>query len=305
MARGFHGPAPVAHSAHVLVAALALGALGVFIAACAGASRARRAAVLMLALSSLAITASVPEELVFARGLFALANLLFLMRAIDLVRERESSPFSVRLALMFVVYDARETRACVPRLPRVLFVQGLACATLAVVSLWAALHSARGLFTWLFGTVFVYSSADAAQRLTTAFHRARGVVIPPQHENPILSRSVAEFWSRRWNINVSTWLRRHWYRPLAERGYPRAGLAAAFFVSALFHWWLIHVPLGWSASLPMAVFFLVQAALIFVERALGLGRRATWQRHAWTVGVMLSTSPLFVSPFLSVFASLV
>lgn len=312
LARYFQRQAFVGNGMTVLVGAAAMVALGTAIALVAGAGKARRALAVLLGASSLAVTSWLPSELVFARGAFALWNILLVLRAIDLATEQRSSPLSVRLALMFVVFDARKVQPCVARLDGRLLLHGLVFALLAALGLagvlWGAPRvsgPAGSLFAWASGLLYVYTSIDAAARLTVAVHQARGVAVPPQHDNPILSRSVAEFWSRRWNLNVSAWLREHVFSPLAQRGHARWGLAAAFVVSALLHWWLIHVALGWAWSLPMASFFVLQAVFIRLERALRIRRLAPWLQHGWTVSVMLLTSPLFVAPFMELFVSLV
>ena len=106
--------------------------------------------------------------------------------------------------------------------------------------------------------VFIYGIADFAGLGTTTLYAANGMRIPRQHHAPILATSVGAFWSRHYNLNVSDWLSRNFYRPLARRGLPLAGLALAFCVSAIFHVWLAYVPLDVPMALSMGAFFLLQ-----------------------------------------------
>jgi hypothetical protein len=143
--------------------------------------------------------------------------------------------------------------------------------------------------------------AEGANQLTTFGWNAAGYRIPPQHRAPILSTSVGEFWSRRWNLNVRDWLYRHCHRPLARRGHPVLGVVAAFAVSALIHYWFIAVSLGIGWGLVMASFFVLQGLLVLVEARFSLAAWPGWLRRAWTVAAVGGPSPLFVEPCLQLF----
>ncbi len=289
----------------VLGGALALISIALCIALVSGRASWRRWAVLSLAGLSLLVPLSQPRDYLLVRGLFALWTILIVLRAIDLASERRTSPLGLRLPLMFVVFDIRAARRCAPELlPRAfafgVFMGLLAALGLASVMLWVPSVDApwRYPLRWICGTVFVYASADAAGQLVTAGYRGMGLQIPPQHNHPILSRSVGEFWSKRWNINVHSWLMRHVFRPFAARRHPVSGLVAAFCVSALLHFWLIWAALGLSWGLAMGAFFLVQGGLVIAERVIRLDRIRPGFQRGWTIAWMLLTAPLFVEPFL-------
>ncbi len=289
----------------IVVGMLALSAIGVCVGMLAGPTRPRRVAALALGLLSLLVPLSLPSEAVLARGLTALWTIMIVLRSIDLATERRTSPLPIRIALMFVAFDIRAARRCTPEVqPRALAV-GVLLALLGVAALIGAIVFSPRLASpwqyplrWLAGAVFVYATADAANFLVTAGYRGLGWKIPPQHDHPILSRSIAEFWSKRWNINVHAWLMRHAFRPFAARGRPELGLCFAFFVSALLHWWLIYAALGVAWALLMGAFFLLQGLLVLVERAVRISRLSPPLQRAWTVGWMILTTPLFMEPFL-------
>ena len=289
----------------ILLGVLALSAIGLCVGLLAGPTRPRRVAALAVGLSSLLVPLSLPSESVLARGLCALWTIMIVLRSIDLATERRTTSLPLRIALMFVAFDIRAARRCPPEVqPRALGV-GMLLALVGIAALVGAIVLLPQLGTpwhyplrWLAGAVFVYATADAANFLVTAGYRGLGWKIPPQHDHPILSRSVAEFWSKRWNINVHAWLMRHAFRPFAARGRPVLGLCFAFFVSALLHWWLIYAALGFTWALPMGAFFLLQGLLVLAERAARINRLSPALQRAWTVGWMLLTTPLFVEPFL-------
>ncbi len=284
---------------------VALSAIGLCVGLVAGPTRPRRAAALAIGLLAPVVPLSLPQESVLARGLFALWTILIFLRSVDLATERRSSPLGLRIALMFVVFDIRAARRCAPEVQPRAFAVGVLLALLSIAALGGAILFLPRLATpwhyplrWLAGAVFVYATADAANFLTTASYRGLGWKIPPQHDHPILSRSVGEFWSKRWNINVHAWLMRHTFRPFAARKRPVLGLCCAFFVSALLHWWLIYAALGFAWAIPMGAFFLLQGLLVLSERAVRIERFNPVLQRSWTVGWMLVTTPLFVEPFL-------
>ena len=91
----------------------------------------------------------------------------------------------------------------------------------------------RYLLRWAACVAFVVSMLEAVASAGVAVYRVFGIEPPPVHNRPYLSRSVAELWGVRWNKVVGRWLRVSFYAPFARRGAPRAGLVAAFAMSAL------------------------------------------------------------------------
>jgi len=150
------------------------------------------------------------------------------------------------------------------------------------------------------GALFFYCLADAVEGGVRALYRAAGVVVPRQQLVPIASRSVQEFWGKRWNRAVGAWLRAHCFLPFARRGQVRTGLVAAFSASAVFHAYFTLVAVGWTMALAMTVFFLVQGAFVLVELRVGVARWRPALAHAWTIVGVLGCSPLFIEPILRI-----
>lgn len=162
-------------------------------------------------------------------------------------------------------------------------------------------HDLAWALRWAGGALLAYALTDAVYAGITLLARGAGRAVPVLHRDPLAARSVGEFWLR-WNTTVGDFLRTRLFGPLARRGWPRAGVALGFAVSALFHAYVGLAALGASAATWMLLYFALQALLIAIERTLEL---ATWPRplaHIWVILAMLAPSPLFVEPLLRVCA---
>lgn len=88
------------------------------------------------------------------------------------------------------------------------------------------------------------------------------------HNSPLLSRDLADFWGRRWNLWFSDWFRDAIFVPLRKR--PVLALLLVFAISGLMHEWVVNVPLyivtGRALFGSMMAYFLIQGLGILVER---------------------------------------
>jgi D-alanyl-lipoteichoic acid acyltransferase DltB (MBOAT superfamily) len=125
--------------------------------------------------------------------------------------------------------------------------------------------------------------------------------VPVLHDVPIRSRTIAEFWSQRWNRVVSTWLRSTLFMPLARRRQPLLGLCAAFAVSVALHAYVAWAAVGGGPALWASIFFAAQVPLIVVERRIGVAGWPAPAARAWTIAWLCLLSPLFTEPVLRVF----
>lgn len=129
--------------------------------------------------------------------------------------------------------------------------------------------------------------------LSAALYRLRGVPVAKLFRAPLLSRSLSEFWSRRWNVGFSEMIALVVHRPLRKVASENVALAASFLVSGLLHELAISVPVRAGYGLPTA-FFLLHGALVAIERRMArpLGR-------IWTLFWLAAPLPLlFHPPFL-------
>lgn len=122
-----------------------------------------------------------------------------------------------------------------------------------------------------------------------------GQLLPPLHCRLWLTRGLADFWGRRWNLWFSDWFR---YAILTRlRRWPVLALILTFGVSGVMHEWVINVPLyyltgtAWFGS--MMVYFLLQAAGVLLERRFLKGRDRLKIGFAWLV--ILAPSPLLMN----------
>ncbi len=92
--------------------------------------------------------------------------------------------------------------------------------------------------------------------------------VPAISQHPLMAKSVADFWGRRWNRLFGDWLRQVCFQPLARQ--PILALTVTFIVSGLIHELLVSLPLwlvyrvncfGW-----MVGYFLLQMLGILAER---------------------------------------
>ena len=97
--------------------------------------------------------------------------------------------------------------------------------------------------------------------------RAAGLDAEPIMEAPLRSKSVSEFWGRRWNAGFNRLALDFVFRPLARRQGIRIATLVAFLVSGLIHELVISLPAGADYGLPTA-YFLLQGIGVLSERAL-------------------------------------
>lgn len=248
-----------------------------------------------------------PAEGSLLRGGLAVWTTWSLGRVIDLVGEAHDRSFGARLWHVFGLVDTRQATWTSPAVDTKALGKTIFYAVLATVGLMIAIDiapNAGGTWYWFLrwfgGALFFYSLADAVEGGVRTLYRAAGVVVPRQHVLPIVSRSVQEFWGKRWNRAVGTWLRAHCFLPFARRGQVRTGFVAAFCGSAVFHAYFTLVAVGWAMAVTMMIFFLIQGMFVICELRMGVARWQPALAHAWTVVAVLGCSPLFIEPFLRI-----
>ncbi len=198
------------------------------------------------------------------RGGLAVWTTLSLGRVIDLVSESRELSFGARLWHVFGLVDTRQTTRVPPAIDIKALGKTLAYAVLATIGLMVVIDltpATDGNWDWLLrllgGALFFYSLADAVEGGVRTLYRAIGVCVPRQQIVPIVSRSVQEFWGKRWNRAVGAWLRTHCFLPFAHRRQIRTGLVAAFCTSAVFHAYFTWVAVGGVMAFAMVAFFLI------------------------------------------------
>lgn len=120
-----------------------------------------------------------------------------------------------------------------------------------------------------------------------------GIRLSENFRRAYFSRSVGEFWSRRWHISLSDWFRDYVYFPLVgpERKPWRmyAGILVVFMLSGIWH-----AGLGYGIGWGFVVWGALNGGYLLVERALNPARRrlrkrlgASWAAKLHTVLAVL------------------
>lgn len=136
----------------------------------------------------------------------------------------------------------------------------------------------------------------------TGLWRRFGADCPKMFRAPIRSKSLTEFWSRRWNVAFSEMTAIAVFRPAKRLLGPAAARTTAFLFSGLLHELAISVPVQTGYGLPFCYFALHALAMHLESTA--IVRRWMQSRvfaHAWTAGWILLPLPvLFHRAFVEV-----
>jgi Membrane bound O-acyl transferase family len=124
--------------------------------------------------------------------------------------------------------------------------------------------------------------------LATAFWRWNGYPAEELFRQPWRSASLAEFWSRRWNVGFSDMVAVAVQRPVGARWGRRAAIVGSFLASGLLHEMAISVPAGGGYGLPM-LYFAAHGALVAADVR---GRVAMW------IALLAPLPILFHPPFI-------
>ena len=284
-----------------LAAFAALTPLGAIVQ---GPGLARRTAAVLLATGTLSIPFLVAREPRLGVTACALLCALGPLKSLQLWLDPVHHSVGLRVWHCLMPFDARRARRVTPGLDRpavTALVLNLAAAAVggwlvgSADGLRGPAHEALRIAAGLLG---LYGFTSAAAAVYVLVHRLIGIAIPAMMDAPILSRSIAEFWGRRWNRTIHEMLRDAFYRPLARRRQPRLGVLAAFLGSAALHFWVVVFAVGPWPALVAASFFVVQAVLALAEDRLRVRRWRPAAARAWTLGAFALSAPLFIEPFL-------
>lgn len=284
-----------------------------FLALLVGQAGWRKYLAVTLAALSLCAPLFAPEASVL-RAAAALYLLWTLAKVVDLSRDPVPRAAKFRVVQALVLHDLRRDRfievGARPRLELSVLASAAASLLFAVVLLHVAVFEAPGLrspWSWLVrygaGLGLAYFGVQGALGTFEFFYRCAGLDPAVLHRHPILSRSIGEFWGRRWNRVVGAWLFDTLYRPVVARGRPRLAIVATFTGSALLHFYFTWAAVGVIWGAVMASFFFLQVPLLILERRWRQERWPAPLRRAWTIGWLAFTSPLFVAPTLAILSA--
>ncbi|MBN1208419.1 MAG: hypothetical protein JXB05_26400 [Myxococcaceae bacterium] len=267
----------------------------------------KRGAAVLLVGATFSVAFLGPAEYPTWRAFVALGSLWFTARVVELFRQPGSLPPARRAWHAVGLVDTLRVRRMAPTLDLSAVTRLLVCAPLAVAG-WAGVHygsqllsgAPRLLVRWGSGALFVYIAVELVVSAAILFYGLLGVDPRPLHDDPIRSRTLMEFWGRRWNRVVQRFLKQTCFAPMARRGHPELGVVLAFLLSAFIHFAFMLPAVGLFWAVMMGAFFLLQLPLLWAERALGVARWRSPLARAWTLTLLLVSSPLFVEPVLRI-----
>lgn len=180
---------------------------------------------------------------------------------------------------------------------------------LYVLAAVALLFAARGIFAgtgnlhlagFVFIAAFILGLHIGGFTLLTAAFRGLGYDAQAPFRAPWRSRSLHEFWARRWNIGFSVMTTLAIYRPLVPRLGRRGATFAGFLVSGLIHEAACSLPVDAGYGLPTAYFVLHGIAMACEQWLERRGHRLRGiAARIWVFAWVLLPAPLlFHTPLL-------
>jgi hypothetical protein len=143
----------------------------------------------------------------------------------------------------------------------------------------------------LFGLIFLLHFGSF--HLIALFWQTVGIDAEPIMSKPILSKTLSEFWGKRWNLGFRQLAHDLIFRPLYKRtGVAIAGLLV-FAASGLIHDLVMSLPARGGYGLPTG-YFMVQGLGVTLERS-ALGRQLGLQRGptGWIFMAVVTAAPAF------------
>lgn len=137
---------------------------------------------------------------------------------------------------------------------------------------------------------------ESLSRALFGLERLAGFDTRPIVRNVLLSRTPAEFWSRRYNHRVSDWLDLNVFRPAGGRRHPVRGTLLVCFASGVLHELMFGIATSRFDGYQFLFFFMQAPAILASVPLERLARRSTAAAvaaHALTVLWMASSSLLF------------
>jgi alginate O-acetyltransferase complex protein AlgI len=130
--------------------------------------------------------------------------------------------------------------------------------------------------------------------LSAAGWRAMGVDVSELFRSPYKSRSLKEFWGRRWNIAFSEMTALIAYRPLKSKIGMTSAMIVSFLLSGLLHEIAISFPVKSGYGKPM-VYFVIHAIAMQLEAKSSIVQRMIQHKifcHLWVMTLLIAPMPL-------------
>jgi alginate O-acetyltransferase complex protein AlgI len=119
--------------------------------------------------------------------------------------------------------------------------------------------------------------------LSTAAWRVLGIDVRELFKAPYKSKSLREFWGKRWNMAFSEMTALSVYKPLKTKTGVTVATLASFLLSGLLHEIAISFPVRSGFGLPF-LYFVIHGSLMFAEGKIGFVKKITEHKvlsHIW------------------------
>lgn len=141
----------------------------------------------------------------------------------------------------------------------------------------------------------IYLLTESLGSLGQLSAKLAGIDLSAIHDHPLKSRSLSDFWGRKWNRWVQDWLRDV---TRMYRRHPNKKLILTFLISGLFHELMVNLPYylkyGELFFGNMLLYFIIQGAGLLIEKRIGHSLSPLFRRiFLWSF--ILLPSPLFLN----------
>jgi alginate O-acetyltransferase complex protein AlgI len=143
----------------------------------------------------------------------------------------------------------------------------------------------------LFGLIFLLHFGSF--HLIALFWQACGIAAQPIMSKPILSKTLSEFWGKRWNLGFRQLAYDLIFRPLHKRVGVAAASLLVFLASGVIHDLVISLPARGGYGLPTS-YFILQGLGVTLERS-GFGRWLGLQKGiaGWFFMLAVAAGPAY------------
>jgi hypothetical protein len=151
----------------------------------------------------------------------------------------------------------------------------------------------------------IYLLTEALGGVGQLTGRLAHLELPAIHDHPLRSKTLSDFWGRKWNRWVQDWL-----RDITSnyRRQPNKKLILTFLISGFFHELMVNLPYlikyGESSFGNMMAYFTIQGFGLLLEKKIGHSL-PSWLRRVYLWLVILIPAPLFLNHPLKLFLGLI
>lgn len=200
--------------------------------------------------------------------MFLLVGFIFLSGKLLMI-SRAGKPLSLRDNLLFLFFWPGMNVAEFRRAPTVklrLVPKGIGNLVIGGFLTWVVAREISDPFlaTWVAMIGFVWALHGGCFTLLAAFWRFHGRDVMPLMHAPLLARSLADFWGRRWNRAFRDAAHQLVFRRFAPRFGSKSAMLAVFLISGILHDVIVTIPARGGYGGP-TLYFLLQGCGMMLE----------------------------------------